>query len=209
MKTYRVTCFYFLAIVFIVSLLACAGSPDISQKSESVPGVEKIQLTSIDLIQMRMPLEVKFDNIIFRSFESTDQFKKDYPHACLTCKASIITQLKSKKTYKNVTDNVNQNLPGRSLFVDMKVVDMRIAGTQARIWGGAFAGNSHMDVLLELIDADSEEVLHKRCYQRRIPLSVQPGLSVPVTRAYLLTLAHSWESIFLELFLAQNKNILK
>ena len=162
MKTYRITCFYFLAIVYIVSFLACAGSPDISQKSESVPGVEKIQLTSIDLIQMRTPLEVEFDNIIFRSFESTDQFKKDYPHACLTCKASIITQLKSKKTYKNVTDNVNQNLPGRSLFVDMKVVDMRIAGTQARIWGGAFAGNSHMDVLLELRDADSEEVLHKK-----------------------------------------------
>jgi len=162
MKTYRVTCFYFLAIVFIVSLLACAGSPDISQKSESVPGVEKIQLTSIDLIQMRTPLEVEFDNIIFRSFESTDQFKKDYPQACLTCKASIITQLKSKKTYKNVTDDVNQNLPGKSLFVDMKVVDMRIAGTQARIWGGAFAGNSHMDVLLELRDANSEEVLHKK-----------------------------------------------
>ena len=162
MKTYRVTCFYFLAIVFIVSLLACAGSPDISQKSESVPGVEKIQLTSIDLIQMRTPLEVEFDNIIFRSFESTDQFKIDYPQACLTCKASIITQLKSKKTYTNVTDDVNQNLPGKNLFVDMKVVDMRIAGTQARIWGGAFAGNSHMDVLLELIDADSEEVLHKK-----------------------------------------------
>lgn len=162
MKTYRVTCFYFLAIMFIVSLLACAGSPDKIQRSESVPGVEKIQLTSIDLIQMRMPLEVKFDNIIFRSFESTDQFKKDYPQACLTCKASIITQLKSKKTYTNVTDDVNQNLPGKSLFVDMKVVDMRIAGTQARIWGGAFAGNSHMDVLLELIDADSEEVLHKK-----------------------------------------------
>lgn len=162
MKTYRVTCFYFLAIAFIVSLLACAGRPDKIQRSESVPGVEKIQLTSIDLIQMRMPLEVEFDNIIFRSFESTEQFKKDYPQACLTCKASIITQLKSKKTYKNVTDDVSQNLPGKSLFVDMKVVDMRIAGTQARIWGGAFAGNSHMDVLLELIDADSEEVLHKK-----------------------------------------------
>ena len=88
MKTYRITCFYFLAIAAIVSFLACAGSPNKSQRSEneeqasteskSVPGVEKIQLSSIDLIPMRTPLEVKFDNIIFRSFESTDQFKRDY-----------------------------------------------------------------------------------------------------------------------------------
>ena len=172
MKTYRITCFYFLAIVSIVSFLACAGSPDKSQRSESeeqtstesksVPGIEKIQLSSIDLIPTRTPLEVKFDNIIFRSFESTDQFKKDYPYACETCKASIISQLQSKKTYENVTDNVNQSFPGKSVFVDMKVVDMRIAGTQARIWGGAFAGNSYMDVLLELRDADSQEVLHKK-----------------------------------------------
>jgi hypothetical protein len=155
-----------------VSFLACAGSPDKSQRSESeeqtstesksVPGIEKIQLSSIDLIPTRTPLEVKFDNIIFRSFESTDQFKKDYPYACETCKASIISQLQSKKTYENVTDDVNQSFPGKSVFVDMKVVDMRIAGTQARIWGGAFAGNSYMDVLLELRDADSQEVLHKK-----------------------------------------------
>jgi hypothetical protein len=172
MKTYRITCFYFLAIVSIVSFLACAGSPDKSQRSESeeqastesksVPGVERIQLSSIDLIPMRTPLEVKFDNIIFRSFESTDQFKKDYPYACENCKTSIITQLQSKKTYGNVTDDVNKSLPGKSVFVDMKVVDMRIAGTQARFWGGAFAGNSFMDVLLELRDADNKEVVHKK-----------------------------------------------
>ncbi len=44
----------------------------------------------------------------------------------------------------------------------MKVVDMRIAGAQARFWGGAFAGNSYMDILLELRDADSKEVIHKK-----------------------------------------------
>ena len=172
MKTYRITCFCFLAIVSIVSFIACAGSPDKSQRrdseeqaateSKSVPGVEKIQLGSVDLIPTRKPLEVKFDNIILRSFESTDQFKKDYPYACENCKASIITQLKGKKNYEKVTDDVNQNLPGKSVFVDMKVVDMRIAGGQARFWGGAFAGNSYMDVLLELRDADSEEVVHKK-----------------------------------------------
>jgi hypothetical protein len=167
MKIYRITFFYFFAIVSIVSLLACAGSPDkshepVSTESKHVPGVEKIQLSSIDLIPTRMALEAKFDNIILRSFESTDQFMKDYPYACDNCKAAIIAQLQSKKTYKTVTDDVSHSLPGKSVFVDMKVVDMRIAGTQARIWGGAFAGNSYMDVLLELKDAESEVVVHKK-----------------------------------------------
>jgi hypothetical protein len=94
--------------------------------------------------------------------ESTDQFKKDYPDACEDCKSAIIAQLQSKKTYKNVTDDVSRNLPGKSVFVDMKVVDMRIAGGQARFWGGALAGNSYMDVLLELREADSQAVVHKK-----------------------------------------------
>jgi hypothetical protein len=169
MKIYRIAFFYFFAIGFMVSFLACAGSPDRSQsgaqvsaESKTIPGVEKIQLSTIDLIPTRAPLEGKFDNIIFRSFESTDQFKKDYPDACEDCKSAIIAQLQSKKTYKNVTDDVSRNLPGKSVFVDMKVVDMRIAGGQARFWGGAFAGNSYMDVLLELREANREAVVHKK-----------------------------------------------
>lgn len=61
-----------------------------------------------------------------------------------------------------MTDDISSNLPGKSVFVDLKVVDMRIAGSQARFWGGAFAGNSYMDVLLELREADSEAVVHKK-----------------------------------------------
>jgi hypothetical protein len=169
MKICRIGFLYFFAIGFMVSFLACAGSPDKSQsgeqasaESKTIPGVEKIELSTIDSIPMRTPLGGKFDNIIFRSFESTDQFKKDYPYACENCKAAIIEQLQSKKAYKNVTDDVSQNLPGKSVFVDMKVVDMRIAGGQARFWGGALAGNSYMDVLLELREADSEAVVHKK-----------------------------------------------
>jgi hypothetical protein len=155
-----------------VSILACASSSNQSQKGESgepvsterktVPGVEKIELTSADVIPTRTPLNEKFDNIIFRNFETSEQLKKDYPYACENCKASIISKLKSKNTYENVTDDASQKLSGNSLIVDMQVVDMRIAGAQARFWGGAFAGNSFMDILVELKDADSEEVLHKK-----------------------------------------------
>ncbi len=61
-----------------------------------------------------------------------------------------------------MTDDTNKNLSGKSVLVDMKVVDMRIAGGAARFWGGALVGNSFMDVLLELRDADTEEVIHRK-----------------------------------------------
>jgi hypothetical protein len=61
----------------------------------------------------------------------------------MSCKESIILQLHSKNTYQNVTDGTNENLSGKSILVDMKIVDMRIES-------GAARGDSFMDVLLEL-----------------------------------------------------------
>jgi hypothetical protein len=172
MKTYRITFFHCLALVYILSLFACASVPSEQQtqtskeqpstESKVIHGVEKIQLASIDDIPTRAPLKANYDNIILRSFECNAQLQQYYPDASRACKASIISQLKSKKTYQNMTDDTNKNLPGKSVLVDMKIVDMRIASGAARFWGGAFAGNSFMDVLLELRDSDSEKVVHQK-----------------------------------------------
>lgn len=171
MKTYRIAFFHVLAMVFLLSLFACAGpSKQQTQTSKEQPiteskvvhGVEKIQLASMDNIPMRAPLKADYDNIIFRNFECNAQFRKDYPYAPMSCKESIISQLQSKKAYQHVTDDTNKKLSEKNVLVDMKIVDMRIASGSARFWGGAFAGNSFMDVLLELRDADTEEVVHQK-----------------------------------------------
>jgi len=160
MKTYRIIFFHVLAVVFLLSLFACAGpsKQQVSAETKVVPGVEKIQLASIDYIPMETPLKANYDNIIFRSFECNDQFKKDYPDAPMSCKESIILQLHSKNAYQNVTDGTNENLSGKSILVDMKIVDMRIESGAARFW----VGDSFMDVLLELRDANTEEVVHQK-----------------------------------------------
>jgi len=44
----------------------------------------------------------------------------------------------------------------------MKIVDLRITSSADRLWVGAFAGNSFMDVLFELRDADTEEVVYQK-----------------------------------------------
>jgi hypothetical protein len=160
MKPYRIIFFHVLAVVFLLSLFACAGpsKQQVSEETKVVPGVEKIQLASIDYIPMETPLKANYDNIIFRSFECNAQFKKDYPDAPMSCKESIILQLHSKNAYQNVTDGTNENLSGKSILVDMKIVDMRIAKSAARFW----ERDSFMDVLLELRDADTEEVVHQK-----------------------------------------------
>jgi hypothetical protein len=157
MKTYRIIFFHVLAVVFFLSLFACAGPSKqrVSAETKVVPDVEKIQLASIDYIPMETPLKANYDNIIFRSFECNAQFKKDYPDAPMSCKESIILQLHSKNAYQNVTDDTNKNLSGKSILVDMKIVDMRIES-------GAARGDSFMDVLLELRDADTEKVVHQK-----------------------------------------------
>jgi len=137
MKTYRIIFFHVLAAVFLLSLFACAGpsKQQVSAEAKVVPGVEKIKLASIDYIPMETPLKANYDNIIFRSFECNAQFKKDYPDAPMSCKESIIL-----------------------ILVDMKVIDMRIASDAAHF----LIGDSFMDVLLELRDANTEEVVHQK-----------------------------------------------
>ena len=171
MKPYRIIFFHALAVIYLLSLFACAGpstqqtqtsEEQVSTESKVVHGVEKIQLASLEEIPMREPLKANYDNIIVRSFESDAQVQKDYPYAPISCKESIISQLNDKKTYKQVTDEIDKIYYGKTVIVDMTIVDMRIAGGAARFWGGALAGNSFMDVLLELRDAHTKEVVHQK-----------------------------------------------
>jgi hypothetical protein len=74
----------------------------------------------------------------------------------------MIKQLKNIKRYKSVTDDLGQSITGKSVLIDMTVVDMKITGSAARFWGGAIVGSSYMKIQLELKDADSQAVLHTK-----------------------------------------------
>ncbi|MBU0960034.1 MAG: DUF4410 domain-containing protein, partial [Proteobacteria bacterium] len=101
------------------------------------------------------------DNIIIRNFTSSAQIQTDYQKSVQDCKTHIIDQLKNKKAYKNVTDS-SKKLSGKSAVVDLKIVDMRITSGAARFWGGAFAGSSFMDVLVEVRSTGSDKILYKQ-----------------------------------------------
>lgn len=173
MKPFRKTRNSILALAcLLVMLSGCVGKTSQSETSESeeqstpiskaVSDVEKIELASLETISAEAPLTEKYDNIIIGDFKSNDQIQTDYPHATMDCKTRIIGQLKSKNVYKNVTDASGKTLPGKSLIVNLSVNDMRITGGAARFWGGALAGSSYMEVLTEMQDAATKEVVYKK-----------------------------------------------
>lgn len=139
-----------------------AGEKQTNTSAQTPPKEEKVELGAIEEIQATTVLKSKYDNIIIRNIASSPQIKTDYPKSAQDCKTHIMAQLKNKKAYKNVTDNSNKKLPGKSAVVDLKIIDMRITSGAARFWGGAFAGSSFMDVLVEVRNTGSEKVIYKQ-----------------------------------------------
>jgi hypothetical protein len=76
----------------------------------------------------------------------------------------MLSHLKDKKAYKHVeaNDSIDHQYQGNTLIADIKVIDMRIVSTGARIWAGAMAGASYMDVYLKLTDAASQKIIHEK-----------------------------------------------
>lgn len=132
----------------------------VTETSES--GVEKLELASVEDMVVGAPLATKYDNVIIGKFEGSAQLSVDYPKAAEDCEKMMIEQLQSKKIYKNVTDDSGKKFPGKTAVVDLKIIDMRIASSMARMWGGALAGSSYMNVLLEVRNAGSNDVVHQK-----------------------------------------------
>jgi hypothetical protein len=98
-------------------------------------------------------LAKRYRAIAVDEFETTAEIAKDYPDATRECQSSAVQALKDKKAYASV-DSGKAALVRRdgTLWIKAKVTDMRIVSGAARIWGGAFAGSSHMEVEVKLID---------------------------------------------------------
>ncbi|MCI5119622.1 MAG: DUF4410 domain-containing protein [Candidatus Electrothrix sp. AUS4] len=138
-----------LPMLILILLSACA-----SQKTGTDATVQNTQAD--------IPLTSKYDNIVFYEFETTDEIKNDYPEAANECLASAMSGLLMKNVYKKVAKSNDSNHSGLTLLVKTKIPEMRIVSTGARIWGGALAGSSYMNMEIEFIDAASGKVLRTK-----------------------------------------------
>lgn len=148
-----------------VLLCACAGK---QQAAAPVPqeydGVSRIEGVSLETVQQEAKVASGYENIVLHPLQMIPQLAADYPETASQFQVSMLAYLKDKKSYRQVeaSESNGQQHSGRTLLVDIKITDMRIVSAGARIWAGAMAGSSYMDVYLKLTDAASQKVIHEK-----------------------------------------------
>lgn len=164
----------FIATVFTILVMSpllygCVGGQSKNGNAKNAApteatrvGGEKLELASLEEMNVGNPLPGKYDNIIIGNFKSSAQVQTDYPKATNDCEEQMVNRLESKNTYKNVTEDNTKTFPGKTAIVDVEIIDMRITSSTARMWGGAFAGSSFMDVRIAIRNAGNKEVIHTR-----------------------------------------------
>jgi hypothetical protein len=108
------------------------------------------------------PLDSPYEAVVVESFQTTDDFKRDYAAELEVCHRTVLDALRKKDRYRVVEDSADAKGFGRVLIVHTRVPDMRIAGGAARFWGGAFAGSSHMTLDLAFEDAKTRTMVRKK-----------------------------------------------
>lgn len=147
-------------LVLSVMLCSCAGQMKTTTPTQDeYAGIERIEGASIESVQKESKVTSGYEHIVLNPLQMSS-FAADYPKMKSEFQSSLLEYLKDKQVYKSVENHGgNTQLKKRTIIVDTKVVDMRIVGTQARMWGGFMAGSSFADIYLKLTDATSQKVL--------------------------------------------------
>lgn len=147
-----------------VVLSSCASRQASLPEQQEFAGVSRIEGVSLETIQKEPKIASGYENIVLNPIQMSSQLATYYPETANLLQISMFSHLNGKKTYKHVEagDADGYQYKGKTLIVDIKVIDMRIVSTGARIWAGAMAGASYMDVYLKLTDAASQKIVHEK-----------------------------------------------
>jgi hypothetical protein len=156
--TWKRDCICLMSLMLLVLLTSCAGKEVKSDSQAASPakpeGVAKDQ---------DPPLAKPYRMIVVAEFETSAEIAKDYPNATRECQINTVWALQEKKSYQSVeSGKATTDHRSGTLLVKAKLTDMRMVSGAARIWGGAFAGSSFMEVDLTLIDAATNTVVREK-----------------------------------------------
>jgi hypothetical protein len=141
--------------VFIL-LTACAGGGG-AQKAETQPQAAS-QPEAAD-----PPLAKKYTDVVVFDLEMAPQVKQDYPDAARECQANVITALQMQNAFNSVAPHrPGKTYAGGALLIKAQIKDMRQVSTGARIWGGAFAGSSYINLDVRFIDGGTNMEVRKK-----------------------------------------------
>ncbi|MCP3892918.1 MAG: hypothetical protein GY702_29180 [Desulfobulbaceae bacterium] len=146
----------FVTLVIFTGLIGCTTGNNTKKDTPArIPTGEEV-----------IPLSQKYNTLLVYSYETTPVLKKDYPIELKESHAALITALLMSETYSKVAPAKvdEQYSEPDTLLIKIKVADMRIASTSARIWGGAFAGSSYMHMNVQFVEAVSGQLIHEKFF---------------------------------------------
>jgi hypothetical protein len=152
-----------LLLFLVTGIIGCAGSSPKTETAAVMPGVSRIDNATVEIVSKEHPISIgPYKNIVVGSFEASDEYQRDYPDALTQFRIALISDLKNKNVFDKIMDGHDGEVPEKTLQVSGKVLSMRITSSSARIWGGALAGSSNMDIYLKLTDASTGKTLHEK-----------------------------------------------
>ena len=152
----------FVLFSIFILLTACARGGR-ARKAETQPQAEQQAQAGSQPEAVDPPLAKKYADIIVYEIETTPDLKAAYPDAARECQVNMITDLQIKNMYNSVAPSKPGAAYGAgTLLVKAKIKDMRLVSTGARIWGGAFAGSSYMNLDVSFVDAGTGKEVRKK-----------------------------------------------
>ncbi|HSB82523.1 MAG TPA: hypothetical protein VLM91_27420 [Candidatus Methylomirabilis sp.] len=105
----------------------------------------------------------QYENIVFRTFTAAPEVPNP-DEAILDCTRSAMDHLQSKNVYRRVEKQATASYPEPTLFVDLRLTQLRLVSGAARFWGGALSGRSHMKIMAKLTDAQGAVVAEQELF---------------------------------------------
>ncbi|MFO8111329.1 MAG: hypothetical protein R6T92_02360 [Desulfosalsimonadaceae bacterium] len=129
-------------------------------------GIERIDGATIDMVREEKALEDTgvFKNIRIEAFTVPSQHQSDYAYELNEFQGALLFHIKGKNKFDSVEaleQDTSGSLGKNTLKVEGEILDMRIASPGARMWGGALAGSSYMDIYLRLVDNEGAVLQEK------------------------------------------------
>jgi len=107
-------------------------------------------------------LDKSYDNLMFSTFTAKVEIARDYPQAAKEVQRGMMDSLRMEDRFKKVvTASEGQPATGETLIIKADITEMRIVPTAARIWGGAMAGSSGVELNLQLIDSATRKLVRE------------------------------------------------
>jgi hypothetical protein len=137
-------------------LVACGGTQ--KQADPANPASQPDQAAT----PVVKKLDKSYDNLMFSTFTAKPEIAKDYPQAAKEVQRSMMTSLQMEDRFKKVvTASEGQPATGDTLIIKADITDLRIVAGAARMWGGAMAGSSGVELNLQLIDSATQKVVRE------------------------------------------------